>query len=60
MVPSVIFDGETLDACEALVAACRASGVTVGTAESCTGGLVASAITANPGSSEPIRGGVVS
>lgn len=60
MVPSVIFDGETLDACESLVAACRASGVTVGTAESCTGGLVASAITAIPGSSEAIRGGVVS
>ena len=58
MAPSVIFDGETLDACEALVAACRASGITVGTAESCTGGLVASAITAIPGSS--IRGGVVS
>ena len=60
MAPSVIFDGETLDACEALVASCRVSGVTVGTAESCTGGLVASSITAIPGSSEAIRGGVVS
>ena len=60
LVPSVVFDGETLDACEALVSACRSLGVTVGTAESCTGGLVASAITAIPGSSEAIRGGVVS
>lgn len=35
-------------------------GLTVGTAESCTGGLVAGAVTAIPGSSEVIRGGVVS
>ncbi len=60
LVPSVTFDGETLDACEALVAACRSLGVTVGTAESCTGGLVASAITSIPGSSQAIRGGIVS
>lgn len=60
LVPSIFFDGETLDLCESLVAACRASGLTVGTAESCTGGLVASAVTAIPGSSEAIRGDVVS
>lgn len=36
------------------------TGRTVGTAESCTGGLVAGAVTAVPGSSEVIRGGVVS
>lgn len=33
---------------------------TVGTAESCTGGLIAAAITAVPGSSEYFLGGVVS
>ncbi|MDY4535296.1 MAG: CinA family protein [Tractidigestivibacter sp.] len=60
MVASITFDDETLGACEALVKACRASGVTVGTAESCTGGLVAAAVTAIPGSSEALRGGVVS
>jgi PncC family amidohydrolase len=43
-----------------LQAACLAHGLTVATAESCTGGGVASAITANPGSSAYFRGGVVS
>lgn len=35
-------------------------GVTVGTAESCTGGLVSGAVTAVAGSSAVLRGGVVS
>ncbi|MGI6074759.1 MAG: CinA family protein [Pyramidobacter sp.] len=37
-----------------------AAGVTVGTAESCTGGLIAGAITAVPGSSGFFYGGIVS
>jgi len=39
---------------------CLASGRTVALAESCTGGLVAHAITTNPGSSGYFVGGVVS
>jgi len=35
-------------------------GVSVGTAESCTGGLIGHSITANPGSSRFYRGGVIS
>lgn len=53
-------EGELRSLCERLVREGSSHGVTVGTAESCTGGLVAGAVTAIPGSSEVIRGGVVS
>lgn len=43
-----------------VIAAARAAGATVGTAESLTGGLIAGTLTGVPGSSEVVRGGVVS
>ncbi len=50
-------DGATL--ADAAVAALLASGTTVATAESCTGGLVAGALTDVPGVSDVFVGGVV-
>jgi PncC family amidohydrolase len=52
-------DEELLDLAERVGATLRAEGLTVATAESCTGGLVAQLITEVPGSSAYFLGGVV-
>lgn len=57
---SIDIDQEIYESCRALVGECERLGVTVGCAESCTGGLVSGSITAVPGSSAALRGGVVS
>ena len=38
---------------------CRARGLTIGVAESCTGGLLGARLTAIPGSSDVVHGGVI-
>jgi len=45
---------------ELVLALCRARGLSLGTAESCTGGLVTARITSVPGSSDVFRGAIVS
>ena len=55
-----MFDEQILALARQLVNDAVRGGVTLGCAESCTGGLVSGAITAVPGSSTPMRGGVVS
>ena len=53
-------DDVLFDACAELVGIAAAHGLTLGCAESCTGGLVSGCLTAVPGSSAVVRGGVVS
>ena len=54
-----MFAAETLALAQSALDACRARGWHVGTAESCTGGLVAAALTAVAGSSDVIERGFV-
>lgn len=49
----------TLIESETLLDACRKKGVMLATAESCTGGLIAAALTAIPGSSDVVDRGFV-
>lgn len=51
---------DTQELAQDVVRLAVAHGVTVGTAESCTGGLVSGAITSVAGSSQALRGGIVS
>jgi nicotinamide-nucleotide amidase len=50
-----VFDPEILALAEAVLAACRARSWRLATAESCTGGLVAAALTAIAGSSDVVE-----
>ena len=54
------FTFEVMELAKEVVAKATVKGLTVGTAESCTGGLIGGALTAVPGSSAAYAGGVVS
>ncbi|MBX9908653.1 MAG: nicotinamide-nucleotide amidohydrolase family protein [Beijerinckiaceae bacterium] len=54
-----MFDDEITARAIAVLEACRAKSITVATVESCTGGLVSGALTAIPGSSDVVAGGLV-
>jgi nicotinamide-nucleotide amidase len=54
-----MFAPELIERASALVALCRARGLKIATAESCTGGLVAGLLTEIPGSSAVLERGFV-
>ena len=54
-----MFPDDIIDLADAVIASAKARGWTVATAESCTGGLVAAALTAVPGSSAVVDRGFV-
>ena len=54
-----MFEAETLTLAQSVLDACRGRGWRVATAESCTGGLVAGALTALSGSSDVVERGFV-
>ena len=49
-----------VEAAEKLLFLCREKGITLATAESCTGGMIGSTITSVPGSSDVFLGGIIS
>lgn len=53
-------DEENRRLAECVLGRARERGVTLGCAESCTGGMIAAALTAVPGSSDSFVGGIVS
>jgi nicotinamide-nucleotide amidase len=55
----LVFEAETLTLAQAVLDACRARAWHIATAESCTGGLVAAALTAIAGSSNVVERGFV-
>ncbi|HEY0242223.1 MAG TPA: competence/damage-inducible protein A [Gemmatimonadaceae bacterium] len=54
-----VYGEEGADLAEVVLAACRKRGVRLAVAESCTGGMLGSRITAIPGSSDVFLGGVI-
>jgi nicotinamide-nucleotide amidase len=54
-----MFDTETRTLAFEIIATCSVQGLTIGTVESCTGGLIAGALTAIPGSSSVVMAGLV-
>jgi len=59
IIPDELSDSLARESRSVIELACE-RGVAIGTAESCTGGLISASLTAIPGSSTPVMGGVTS
>jgi nicotinamide-nucleotide amidase len=59
VVAAFVYGEEGVDLAEVVLDLCRARGITIGVAESCTGGLLGARLTAIPGSSDVFHGGII-
>jgi nicotinamide-nucleotide amidase len=59
VVGDAVYGEDGADLAEVVLDLCRARGLTIGVAESCTGGLLGARLTAIPGSSDVVLGGVI-
>jgi len=59
VVGDAVYGEDGSDLAAAVLDLCRARGLTIGVAESCTGGLLGARLTAIPGSSDVVLGGVI-
>ena len=59
VVADAIYGEDGADLADVVLALCRRHAITVGVAESCTGGMLGARLTAVPGSSDIVRGGVI-
>ena len=58
-VGDAIYGEDRADLADVVLSLCRAGGVSVGVAESCTGGMLGARLTSIPGSSDVVRGGII-
>ena len=59
IVGDVVYGEDGADLAAVVLELCRARGLTIGVAESCTGGLLGARLTATAGSSDVVLGGVI-